>query len=170
MFFTASLSKDNRILSYHMKYSIRVTLAFILLSLAGMFIFSFTLEDFNSASMPGKINIIFLPVLVIIGSLYINTIIINKNIQEITIKKGFAPFVKKEKYNFKDLEAVIYNPIGDPNKDNSFFNFSFRKYMFGFKLKNGSYVILERAANEKTATAFYAAFRAFFPYKIGTIK
>lgn len=164
------LSKDGRKLTYHMKFSIRFSFIFILISIAGMFLFAFTPKDFTSASMAGKINTIILPLLILTGSTYINSVAFNKNSNKILITKGFFPFIKKTSYPFNDLEAVIFNPIGDPNKENSFLNITFRKYMFGFKLSNGSYIILERAASEKMAAAFYAAFRAFFPNKISTIK
>ena len=135
-----------------------------------MFIFTFTAEDFVTATPAGKINTIVLPLLVLVGSIYTNSVTFNKNTGKLLLTKGFFPFVKNTVYPFNNVEAVIFNPIGDPTKNNSFLSVSGRKYMFGFKLTNGKYIILERSANEKTATAFYTAFLAFFPNKIATIK
>ncbi len=153
-----------------MKFSIRFTLLFILFSLAGMFVFSFTMEDYYSASIPGKINTVLFPLLVLAGSLYTNTISFNRDSNKIIINSGIYPFIRRKVYSFSNLEAVIFNPIGDPEKDNTFLRISGRKYMFGFKMESGNYIILERSGNEKTTTAFYRAFMNFFPHSVETIK
>ena len=166
MFFSVSLSRNGLRLSYHMSYLLRGCILFLLVSILLMFLFSFTTEDFRTAGTLGKINIIVLPILLALGSLYRFTVVFDRQEESIEVHKGLLIWFRTERYDFSDLQQLVVQRIHagrlDP-ADESRNPFPERvRYIFGFRIA-GKTILIERAARKKHMEMYYSAFKAFYP-------
>ncbi len=163
MFFTVTLSRDESVLTYKMNPVIRFVFIFFLVSLAGMFLFDFSLSDFREASILGKINIFLLPLLVCGGSLYRYTIMMDKTKESITMYRGFGVFISRKIVPLSSLTAVVKQRVHSGiQKDGASGFLARERFIIGFII-DGRFIILSRTAKRKQADQLFGAFRAFFP-------
>lgn len=164
MFFTVALSKDESVLTYKMNPFIRFVFIFFLISLAAMFLFDFSANDFREASILGKINIFLLPLLVCSGSLYRYTITLDKKEESIKIYRGFGLFVSRKSVPLASLTAVVKQRVhAGSYKDGTSGLPSRERFILGFII-DGRFIILSRTAKRKHVDQLFGAFRAFFPF------
>ena len=170
MFFSVSLSKDEKRLDYRMNPAIRFVFIFFLISLLLMFVFSFTPSDFKNAPLAGKINTFLLPFFVLLGSTYRYTVRFNKELEIIEIIKGFGPFVSRKKLPLKSLTAIVKQRVHSGIKKESAGHFLGReRFIFGFFI-DGKLILVDRAARRKQLETLFGAFRAFFPFSYEIIR
>ncbi|WP_028975211.1 hypothetical protein [Spirochaeta cellobiosiphila] len=165
MFYSAALSKDEKQLIFKMKHSIRSALIFILFSLSGMLVFTFSWEQFLNLTWAGKISLLLWIGLSVIGSLYQDRYVFNKDKETISIERGIWPRPIIKTHSFDDLEAVIFKKVFSDELSNQRSLFPRKRQSFGFKIK-GKYYLLEKSASHNVAKAYYQAFIAFYPREV----
>ncbi len=167
MFFTVSLSKDEQKLTYHMSPVLRGILWFFLISIVLMFLFSFSVADFNNAPLPGKINTFVLPIILLIGSLYKYSLVFNKNTSEIEIYSGVVFFYKTKKFKFEELNNIVKRRIkirsfNKGEMENKITSYRRDRFIFGFVI-NGKMILIDRNCKPLKTEQFYMSFKSFFP-------
>lgn len=170
MFFSVSLSKDGEKLSYHMNPALRGVLWFFLASVLCMFLFSFSADDFYGASPAGKINIILLPLLLTLGSLYKYTILFDRAREVIEIQTGFLFRYKVKSHPFSDLNGLVRRRIhiSRPRSgggEEKILSWSRDRIIFGFII-SGKLIVIDRKGKPAAIDGFYRSFKAFFPYDV----
>ncbi len=163
-FFSASVSRDGRTLSFGMNPLLRGGILFFLLSIAAMFLFVFTPENFREAPTIGKINTVVLPVLLLLASLVEYRITFDRRDGSITIRKGLVILAKAERFRFEDLHGVK--------------KASFRAHtleLFGTRACFGLYlgsklVILDRSIPAERAESFYNILVSYFPRQVPVLE
>lgn len=170
MFFSVSLSKDGEKLSFHMNPALRGVLLFFLLSVLAMFLFSFSPEDFTNAPLPGKINLILLPLLLLGGTLYRYTILFDKSREIIEIQSGLLFWYRTQSYPFSDLTGLVRKRIRiskshSGGEESKILAYSRDRVIFGFIIR-GKLIVIDRKGKPAAVNQFYMSFRAFFPQEV----
>lgn len=163
-FFSASVSRDGLRLSYGMNPLLRGGILFFLVSIAAMFLFTFTPDTFREAPTLGKINTVALPVLLLLASLYEYRITFDRRDDSITIRKGLVVLAKTERFRFEDLHGVKKS--------------SFRAHtleLFGTRASFGLYlgpklIILDRSIPADRAESFYNILVSYFPRQVPVLE
>ena len=173
-FFNIKLSKDTNRLSFSMNPILRGLLLFFLFSVIGMFIFTYSINDFLTASIPGKISIIVIPLLVLLAGIYEFSIEFDKKRKKIILKKGTIFLHKSEEYDFSSFTGIHSQKIktNAPKTLNtnitedgsSLFKHKYfeERCSFGFYI-NGKLILLDRALKLSIVKSYINAFKAFFP-------
>ncbi|MBN2658447.1 MAG: hypothetical protein JXR86_15415 [Spirochaetales bacterium] len=153
-----------------MNPALRGILWFFLASLILMFIFSFSGEDFSEAPLPGKINVVLLPLLFFLGSFYKYTLVFDKSSETISVYSGLLFFYRKRDYSFGDLNSVVkrYIKIRNPRSggdEAKYTAFSRDRIIFGFVI-DGKMILIDRNGRPNRMEELYMSFKAFFPYSV----
>lgn len=156
------ISKDKNKLTFAMHPFLRGISIFFLLSLILMFVFTFKPQDFTENTNFGKFTTIFIPLMVLLGTIYKHSITFDKSKNSIIIKKGLVFLYKKQVYSFDDLELVYKNIYNSSKLD-----FYKKRVDFGFYVK-GKYFQIDRKLSLDKFMKFYSAFEVFWPKKIIT--
>jgi hypothetical protein len=157
-FFDAALKRGGRELVFSMNPLLRGMIVFALVSVASMLLFNFEPGDFAEAPLLGKLNLIILPLLLLLGSLYKYTIRFDAETKRIRRERGLLFLSFSESWSFSELTSVECTGYATRKID----IFSERRYSFGFSIA-GRTLMLEKALSHTKAKQFLALFRSFFP-------
>lgn len=135
-----------------------------LVSLAAMFIFNFTPEDFVNAPLLGKINVFLIPLLLLFGATYQYTVRFDKTDSTITILNGLVFLHKKTVYSFDDLKGIYKRKIGT-----SSFDFRKERYIFGLYIGE-KYILIEKGMSADHFQKFFLSLQYFFPKPINELE
>lgn len=160
MFFSVSRSRDGKRLSYGMRPFLRGTLGFSFASILSMILFSLTTEDLTRMPQAGRVNVVLLPVLLALGSLYRYRLLFDAEREEAYLDHGLVFLYRRKRYRFDEVTGLIAQPYRTRRIDPAGI-----RYVFGFYL-SGRPVILEKGCPPGTFRHLYYSFKAFFPHPI----
>ncbi len=157
MFFSVSLSPSGRRLSYGMRPFLRGALLFALASVLAMVAFSLTAEDLAEMGLPGRVNLVAMPLLLALGSLYRYRLRFDADRQEVCLDHGLLFLYRRKRWTFDEVTGLLVREYPTRKLDPAG-----TRYQFGFYL-SGKPVVLERSLSPGNFRAFYGAFASFFP-------
>lgn len=160
MFFTVRLSRNGRYLTYGMRPFLRGTLLFALASVLAMILFSLTAEDLAGMGAAGRVNLVLMPLLLALGSLYQYRLRFDSEGQEVFLDQGLLFLYRRKRWSFDDVTGMLIREYPTRKLD-----LAGSRCQFGFYL-SGKPVILERSLSPGNFQAFYYAFASFFPRSI----
>jgi len=157
VFFTVFRKPDGSRLTYGMRPFLRVALLVGLISVVGMFFVSLTPEDIKEAPMIGRINLVVVPVLLLLGVLYQYRLVFDKKNEEIYLDRGLVFLFHRKVFSFDDVNGILIKSFPTRKIDPAGIRFTFGFYLTGKTL------LLERGAPPGAFENFYYAFKVFFP-------
>lgn len=149
---------------------LRGVLWFFLISVVLMFIFTFSVNDFLEASLPGRINTIVLPLLLLFGSLYKYSLVFNKNTREIELQNGLLFLYRTRRFKFEELHQLVRRHVkirtySKGRMENKITSYQKDRFIFGFVI-NREMILIDRNCKPAKAELFYMSFKTFFPLEV----
>lgn len=157
MFFSVSRSRDGKRLSYGMSPFLRGALLFALASVLAMLAFSLTAADVAEAPLAGKVNLVLMPTLLALGSLYRYRVLFDAGKGEAYLDHGLVFAYHRRRWTFDEVTGLIVRSYPTRKLDPAG-----TRYVFGFYF-SGKPVILEKGCAPGTFQHFYYSFKSFFP-------
>lgn len=158
VFFDASLRRGGRELVFRMRTALRAALVAAFLSVAAMLVFNFGPEDWASAGMLGKANVIVVPALLLAASLYQYRLGFDADDEEIVLARGLWPFLKPERFPFSAFVGVQCRSYATRTGD-----LAGRRCLFAIVL-SGRTIVLERSVPKAKAAAWLKLLAAYYPH------
>ncbi len=119
-FFDVRFSKDNRIFRIEVSILMRILFSFISLLFLLVYVFAFEPGEFSELGILNKIVLILLFGLSLIGIIFRNRLVFNKDVKTIEIQKGLIFLYKKNKFEFKDFRGIVKKTYQTPKISNMF--------------------------------------------------
>lgn len=143
-----------------MRPFLRGALAFALASVLAMAAFSLTPEDIAEAPWAGRVNLVLMPILLALGSLYRYRVLFDAEKGEVYLDHGLMFPYRRRRWAFEEVTGLIVRSYPTRKLDPAG-----TRYVFGFYF-SGRPVILERSCSPGAFQHFYYSFKAFFPFPV----
>jgi hypothetical protein len=169
-FFAVKLSGDGKRLSWGMNPTLRAGIVVALLSVLGMILFSLSSTEYETLSPIGKVNVILIPILLFLGSVYEYRVIFDKANEVVEIRTGLLFLFRRRRRPLDEVQRFVVRTVRPGAKDSgeselAVTGFRRGRVFIGF-LISGKMIVLDRACSIRRARGWVAAFRAFMPFEV----
>jgi len=149
---------------------LRAGIIFAFLSVIGMLLFSLTASEYKALPTFGKTNVILIPILFFLGSVYEYRVTFDKSKNRVEIRNGLIFAFHRKTRPLNDVQRLVVRkvrPGAKVGEDNELSSSGWRpgRVFIGF-LISGRMIVLDRACSIKRARGWVTAFRAFMPFEV----
>lgn len=153
---------------------LRTGLGIALASVIAMILFSLTGAEYAALGPVGRINVIVIPTLLLLGTLYDYRIVFDKANETVTIRSGLVIAGRTRTYRLDEVQQLVIRTINprkrspdqvDTGVDLEATGFRPGRAFIGF-LIGGRLEVLDRACSLRRARGWVMAFRAFMPFSV----